>query len=126
MAAMQVVGNGHQLPAHANVREHQDEYVIDLDVADFTETELAVELLGPRLTVRGEQIATREDDGQAFRLHERLEETFRLPDDAVLEELKVVFKHGQLEIRAPRAHLEPRRLQIEHPARGVNPDAEPC
>jgi HSP20 family molecular chaperone IbpA len=126
MAAMQAVGNGHQLPAHANVREEQGEYLIELDVSDFTEFELTVEVLGPRLTVRGDQIATREDNGKAFRLHERLEEAFRLPDDAVLDELRVFYKHGQLEIHAPRAYLEPRRLEIEHPALGINPDAEPC
>ena len=126
MAAMQAVGNGHQLPAHANVREQENEYLIELDVSDFTESELTVEVLGPRLTVRGDQVATREDDGKAFRLHERLEETFRLPDDAVLEELRVLYKHGQLEIHAPRAHLEPRQLEIEHLALGINPDAEPC
>jgi HSP20 family molecular chaperone IbpA len=126
MAAMQAVGNGHQLPAHANVREQQGEYVIELDVADFTEPELTVELLGPRLTIRGDQVEAGEDNGKAFRLRERLEETFRLPDDAVLDDLRVFFKHGQLEIHAPRVHLEPRRLELEHPAFGVNPDAEPC
>jgi HSP20 family molecular chaperone IbpA len=126
MAAMQVVGNGHQLPAHANVREQDGEYVIELDVADFTEAELAVEALGPRITVRGDQLETGEDDEKAFRLHERLEETFRLPDDAVLDELRVFYKHGQLEIHAPRAHLVPRPLEIEHPALRVNPNAEAC
>jgi len=126
MAAMQAVGNGHQLPAHANVLEQEGEYVIELDVADFTEPELTVELLGPRLTVRGDQIEVGEDNGKAFRLHERLEETFRLPDDAVLDQLSVVYSHSQLEIRAPRVRLEPRRLQIGRPALTVNPDAEPC
>jgi HSP20 family molecular chaperone IbpA len=126
MAAMQAVGNGRQLPAHANVREQLDEYVVELDVADFSEAELTVELLGPRITVRGEQVASREEDGKAFRLRERLEETFRLPDDALLDEVTVFYKHGQLELHAPRAYLEPRRLEIEHPAHRVNPSAEPC
>jgi HSP20 family molecular chaperone IbpA len=126
MAAMRAVGNGHQLPAHANVREEPIQYVIELDVADFTEAELSVQALGPRLTVRGDQLETVDDDGKAFRLHERLEETFRLPDDAVADEIKVFYKHGTLEIRAPRTHLEPRQLAIEHASYLVNPDAEPC
>jgi HSP20 family molecular chaperone IbpA len=115
MAAMRVVGNGHQLLAHANVREEAGEYLIELDVADFTESELTVEALGPRLTVRGDQLETVEDDGKAFRLHERLEETFRLPDDADANQTKVFYKHGTLEIHAPRTQLEPRQLPIEHP-----------
>ena len=41
MAAMRTVGYGHRLPAHANVREDDGEYVIELDVSDFLEGELA-------------------------------------------------------------------------------------
>jgi HSP20 family molecular chaperone IbpA len=126
MAAMRAVGNGHQLPPHAHVREESDEYLIELDVSDFTESELAIEALGPQLTVRGDQLETMEDDRKAFRLHERLEESFRLPDDADADQIKVFYKHGTLEIHAPRTRLEPRRLPIEHPSYLVNPNAEPC
>lgn len=126
MAAMRSVGHDHQLPAHANVHERPDEYVIELDVADFTEAELSVELLGTRVTVRGDQREGVEDDGKPFRLHERLIETFRLPEDADPDRTEVFFAHGMLEIHALRTQLEPRRLPIQHPAYGVNPDAEPC
>jgi HSP20 family molecular chaperone IbpA len=126
MATMQLVGNGHKLPAHANVREQPGEYVVDLDVSDFTETELTVEAVGPHLTVRGDQLETVEDDRKAFRLHERLEETFRLPDDVDTDRIKVFYTHGTLEIRAPRTRPEPRRLPIEGPSFRVNPDATPC
>jgi HSP20 family molecular chaperone IbpA len=126
MAFMRTVGDGHKLPAHANVREDSGEYLIELDVADFTESELAIEMLGRRLTVRGDQIETGEDDGKPFRLHERLEESFRLPDDADVDEVKVFFKHGTLEIHAPRTPVAPRQLPIEHPSYRFNPNAEPC
>jgi HSP20 family molecular chaperone IbpA len=126
MAAMRAVGNGHQLPPHAHVREEPGEYLIQLDVSDFTESELAIEALGPQLTVRGDQRETTEDHGEAFRLHERLEESFRLPDDADAGQIKVFYKHGTLEIHAARARLEPRRLPIEHQRYRINPDAEAC
>jgi HSP20 family molecular chaperone IbpA len=126
MAAMRAVGNGHQLPPHAHVREEPSEYLIQLDVSDFTESELAIEALGPQLTVRGDQQETTEDHGEAFRLHERLEESFRLPDDADAGQIKVFYKHGTLEIHAPRTRLEPRRLPIEHQRYLINPDAEAC
>ena len=126
MAAMLAVGESHQLPAHANVREETGEYVIELDVADFTEPELSVEALGPVITVLGDQIETVEDDGKPFRLHERLEERFRLPDDADADDITVSYKHGSLEIHAARRHLAPRRLVIEQPLHRVNPDAEAC
>ncbi len=126
MAAMRTVGNGHQLPPHAHVREEPGEYLIQLDVSDFTENELTIEALGPQLTVRGDQQETTEDHGEAFRLHERLEESFRLPDDVDTDGIKVFFKHGTLAIHAPRTRLEPRRLPIERPRHLINPDAEAC
>lgn len=125
MAAMRVVGSTH-LPAHANVHEHAHEYVVELDVADFTESELTVEAVGPRLTVRGDQSGTAQNTGEPFRLQERLEESFRLPDDADLEGVTVFYKHGTLEIHAPRRELDARLLPIEHPSHVVNPEAEPC
>jgi HSP20 family molecular chaperone IbpA len=126
MTAMHAVGTGHRLRPHTNVRDDGHAYVIQLDVADFAESELAVEAFGPRLTVRGDQFEKPGDDSTPFRLHERLEESFRLPDDADLDQIKVFFEHGTLEIHAPRRQLEPRRLPIEHPSYVFNPNAEAC
>ena len=124
MAVMLMAGNGHQLSPHAQVREEAGEYVIELDVSDFTVSGLTVEALGPMVTVRGDQLEANE--GFAFHLHERLEESFRLPDDADADHVKVFYKHGTLEIHAPRRRLEARRLPIEHPSFRANPDAEAC
>ena len=126
MAAMRVVGAGHQLPAHANVREDESEYVIELDVADFTLDELTVELLGRRVTVRGQHAETADDEGRAFRLSERLEESFRLPDDADVAGATVRFNHGTLRIHVQRAALEPQQLPIERPSYLDNRNAQPC
>ncbi len=126
MAVMRRVGSGGTLPPHANVRQDDHEYLIELDVSDFTESELSVEALGPVVTVRGDQLETTEDEGLAFRLHERLEESFRLPDDADAERIEVFYKHGRLAIHAPRTRREPRTVPIGHRSFAVNPDAEPC
>jgi len=126
MSAMHAVVNGRRPSTRLSAREHPCEYVFELAVGDFADSELTVEALGPRITVHGDQVATGEEDGNAFRLHERLEESFRLPDDAVPDGIKVVHKHDTLEIRAPRTHLDPRRLPIEHETYRINPDAEPC
>jgi HSP20 family molecular chaperone IbpA len=124
VAVMRAVGY-HPLPPHARVRETEAEYIVELDVADFTAAELAVEALGPAVTVRGEQIETEADSGQPFRICERLEETFRLPDDVDLDTLEVLHKHGVLELHVTRTQLEPRRLRIRGgTALLINPDAE--
>jgi HSP20 family molecular chaperone IbpA len=127
MAVMRPVGNGHQLPPHAHVRTDAVEYVIELDVSDFTEEELTIELLGPHVTVRGDQRETDGDETKAFHLHERLEESFRLPDDAVPEQLKGFYEHGTLELRVPRKRLVPRVIAVERKPLGlIHPDATPC
>jgi HSP20 family molecular chaperone IbpA len=114
MAVMRAVGSGHLLPARANVREDECEYVIELDVADFLDDELTVEILGARVTVRGDQVREPGDDGAPLRLHGQLEESFRLPDDADAGRTTALYEHGTLEIRAPRFTLEARRVPIEH------------
>ncbi len=127
MAAMRAVGIGNRLPSHAHVREEPHEYLIELDVSDFTQSEVTVEACGLRLTVRGDQLETdAEAVGKAFCLQEHLEESFRLPDDADPDQITVFYKHGTLEIHAPRTRLEPRRLPIERPSYVINPNAEAC
>ena len=125
MAVMRAVGY-HPLPPHARVRATEAEYVVELDVADFTGAELTVEALGPVVTVLGEQIETEADAGQPFRIRERLEETFRLPDDVDLSTLGAFQKHGVLELHVMRTRLERRRLPIGAGTPSlINPDAEP-
>ena len=127
MAAMRAVGIGHRLPAHANVRDDDREYVIELDVSDFLESELTVDLVGPQVLVHGEQVQEQDEDKVAFRLQERLDETFRLPDDADPALMRAFYAHGTLELRVPRREIEPRRVPIEHRSPLVcNPDAQAC
>jgi HSP20 family protein len=122
-----MVGNGHALPAHARVREEEGRYVVELDVSDFTDGELEVEAIGPIVTVHGEQIELDQDEGLAFHLRERFEESFRLPDDVDPDGLTAHYRHGLLEIHAPRRRLARREVRIE-PASpyAVNADAAAC
>ena len=126
MLAMRTVGNDHKLPPHARVEGTEREYVIELDVADFAESELSVGTLGPLVTVLGDQLASSHDERLPFRLHERLEESFRLPDDAVADEMKAFFEHGTLELHVPRKALSPRAVPVRTRGLLVNPDATPC
>jgi HSP20 family molecular chaperone IbpA len=126
MSAMRAVGH-HKLPLHAHVQETEVAYLIDLDVSDFAKAELSVETLGPHVVVRGDQLAAPRDEGKPFCIHERLEESFRLPDDADPDAIAVFYNHGVLEIRVPRRRLEPHRLPIEVRRPGfVNPKAVPA
>ena len=100
--------------------------MVELEVADVTERELEVEVQGPVVTVRGDQLEPPEERDAAFRLHERLEESFRLPDDADPDGVRAFLAHGTLGIHAPRRSVEPRRVPIEHGPWRLNPAAQPC
>ena len=77
--------------------------------------------------MRGEQLEDPDDEAVAFRLRERLEESFRLPDDADRDLITAFYTHGTLELHVPRTALEPRPVPIEHRSPYVsNPGAEPC
>jgi HSP20 family molecular chaperone IbpA len=125
MAVMRLVGAGRRAPFHAWVSEGADDYVVALDVSEFTERDLAVEVLGHVVFVRGDQQETEGDTLEPFRLHERLEESFRLPDDADVERTRAFYRRGTIEIQVPRAELRPRPVEIEPRPYGVNPDAQP-
>jgi len=126
MSVMRTVGSRQEPTAHARLRESETLYVVELDVPDFGKAELSVEAFGRCITVQGDQRETEGDEGRAFRLHERLEESFRLPQDADLDQIHVFYKHGVLEFRVPRLPLVPRRLPIERRPSGLllDPDAE--
>jgi HSP20 family molecular chaperone IbpA len=125
MTANLMVGNGH-MPPHARVDRTECEYLIELDVSDFTEAELSVGTLGPVVTVLGDQLDDAQNGTAPFRLHERLEESFRLPDDAVVDRIEAFYEHGLLELHVPRRALAPHAVQIEQRTSLVNPDATPC
>jgi len=123
MGVMRFAGDVRRLPAHANIEEDETEYVVHLDVADFTERELVVDLVGRTVVVQGDQLETDTRPDETFRLHERLVESFRLPDDAESDGIVVRFRHGTLELRIPRVKTEPRRLRIERAATFAGADA---
>ena len=124
MTAMRTMGLAPVLPSEASVEHSTNEYVVHLAVPGFAQEELEVEIAGRLVTVRGDQTQTAIDDGP-FRLHERLEERFQLPRDVDTGGVTATFRHGALELRAPRTTgglKQPRKVPIRRPT-AVNPDA---
>ncbi len=115
-----------RLPLDAHVSEEPGAYVLELDVSGFDQGELDLRLHGRSLTVVGAH-----DDGdseQRFGVHERLEETFFLPDDVLTDRVEAFFGRGKLEIKAPRCGLQPdsRRVPVRRATGVINADATPC
>lgn len=129
MTAMKTAGRAHSFPPHADVVETSDHYLVELDVSDFAQEELQVGIDGDRVTIVGDQRNGIDVDEPAFRLRERLEETFRLPEECEPEGVTALFEHGTLELCVPRrpyVRPEPRTVPIRKRQHGViNPDAAP-
>ena len=105
------------LPPHAHLTEETTEYVITLDVSDFTEREVSVDVIARRVVVRGEQTRVAEKE-LPFAIDEHLEESFLLPDDAEPSQVTASYSHGTLCIRVPRRGAD-------HPHLRVSAHAEP-
>jgi HSP20 family molecular chaperone IbpA len=114
------------LAPHASLIEEPARYVIELEVSGFAPNELDVTLHGRFLTVVGEHATATNE--LPFSVHERMEETFSLPEDVLGERVEAIFTRGTLEIRAPRfASLQgERHVRVRTKPNGINPDATPC
>jgi HSP20 family molecular chaperone IbpA len=95
------------------VSEEPAEYVIQLDVSDFAPSELAVDVVGPHVVVTAEQPEYDEDAGKPFALHERIEESFRLPEDADPDHVRAIYDAGTLELHARRRRQTRHHVPIE-------------
>jgi HSP20 family protein len=129
MTAMKTVGRAHAFPPQADVVETVDHYLVELDVSEFAQDELQVQIDGDKVTIVGDQQNRLEAEEPAFRLHERLEETFRVPEECVPEGITALFEHGTLELCVPKRPLvraERRTIPVRKRQHGVmNPDAAP-
>jgi HSP20 family molecular chaperone IbpA len=95
-----------------SVREEPGEYTIELDVSEFAQTEVQVEAVGQQIKVRcGHDQDKR--SSMPLSVHEQLEESFRLPDDADVEQLRAVYRDGTLVLSARRRTLTRRIVAVE-------------
>jgi HSP20 family protein len=104
------------LPA-ADVYETAGEFVIELEVPGYEESELGIEVSDHTVTVIGKRTDAVEETRKTFRLRERLEHEFErrfeLPIDADTEHVEAVFGKGVLKLHAPRlAVAAPHTVEI--------------
>jgi HSP20 family molecular chaperone IbpA len=123
MSAIRTMGLAPVLPSEATVTKTATEYVVSLSARGFARQELEVEIADHVLTIRGDQSRTSSDSGN-FKLHEKIEESLRLPPDVDSGRVTAVYGHQKLEIHAPRISTEtrPQRVPIRRPP-AFNADA---
>lgn len=101
----------------ADVYEAKGEYVYELEVPGYEESDLAVEVRDHMLTVRGEKTETKEEKEKTYFVNERLakrfERRFELPSEAATDRIGAEFKQGVLVVHAPKvAEAKPRTIEI--------------
>jgi HSP20 family molecular chaperone IbpA len=108
-------------PTHPHIADCGKDWVIELDVADFTPSELRVEADHGMLTVVGHRPAV-----GPFELHEHLEEAMRLPPAVDTDRATARYRGGSLEIHIPKLNERHRVIPIESDATLLHQEATPC
>ena len=106
----------------ADILDTGAEWVIKLNVADFTPAELRVEVDHGMLTVHG----NRQPIGP-FELQEHFEESLHVPPDVDLDRAVAHYQSGgSLEIRIHKAPAQRRVIPIEYESTVIHAEATPC
>lgn len=101
----------------ADVYETKNEFVVELEVPGFAESDLSVDAFDHTVVVKGTRVEKKEEADRRFRLHERLEREFErrfeLPAEADTDKLAAIFERGVLELHAPKTpEATPRKIAI--------------
>jgi HSP20 family protein len=105
----------------ADVYETEDGYVLEIELPGLTRDEVAIEVQGTQLVVRGERQIAAAPAAAFHRLERRygpFARSFRFPDPIDSERVKADLREGILRVEAPRTHARPsgRSIRVERSA----------
>jgi HSP20 family protein len=104
------------MPA-ADVYETPTEYVVELEVPEYEENDLVLEISDHRLVITGKLVEVVDGTEKTFRVRERLERTFErtfvLPVEVDSAHVVATVEKGLLKVHAPKAAgALPRKIEI--------------
>ena len=107
---------GWNAPA-VDVRETEEDYVVEMDLPGRTEKDLNVEVKDNVLTISSLKEEAKEAKENGYILRERRESSFtrsfRLPRGVDAGKIQATFKNGVLELHVPKApEAKPQKIQI--------------
>lgn len=99
------------------VKEREDAFVLQADVAGVKESDLDISVNGNVLTVSGSRQADERKEGETYYLYERnygsFSRSFTLPDEANLESIEAKLNDGVLNlIIGKKAQSRPRKIAV--------------
>jgi HSP20 family molecular chaperone IbpA len=125
MGAMPTIGPRRpRMTSHASLHEEPGRYLLQLDVSHFARAELAVEVVGSTIIVRGKRLEDKTTH-PPFSVREQLEESVRLPDDVDPDSVTALYKEGTLELHGRRRRIRRHRVPIGRDFL-VSPAAKGC
>jgi HSP20 family protein len=102
-----------------NMRDDGEQYVIEIDVAGYSEDQLNVSIDGDQLTISGKYSNDYEDKGVKYLVREMNYGTFTrtvsLPKEAYTDETYAQLEHGVLSLYVPKANgaAAPKQIEIK-------------
>jgi HSP20 family protein len=107
-----------------DIAEEKDRIVLTAELPGFKEDQIAIQMEGGVLTLRGERKFEDEKEGRSFHRVERsygqFVRSFTLPNNVDREKIKATFHNGLLEIALPkREEAKPRQIPITGDAGGT-------
>jgi HSP20 family protein len=94
------------LRPQVDIGASSDEYSISVEIPGVTEKDIALEVLGDSLIIKGEKCQEQESRDKSYYRVERSYGSFQrllsLPEDAEHDKISAVFKNGVLTVSIPR------------------------
>lgn len=85
-----------------DVHESEEAYTLSFDVPGVDRDEIAIELLGSRLSISGERKAAGSRQGNGESRYGKFEVVFTLPDGVKADAIEAVHKDGVLTLTVPK------------------------
>ena len=128
-ASTRQAGGSETMNLPVDIRQTDNEFVIEASVPGFRPEEVEVTFDDGMLTIRGQrQVENEETLGQYVRRERRLTSVYRqigLPAEVRADEIKASFDNGVLRVAVPRAQkAQPRRIPVAAGANGEQLVAE--
>lgn len=104
------------LPA-MDVSETDDAYIVEADVPGISKEDIAIEVVGNVVTIKGERKHEAGEEEKGYRRVERnygsFERSFKVPDGFNAEAIEAKFENGVLSVTLPkREETKPRAIKI--------------
>lgn len=104
------------LPA-MDVSETDDAYIVEADVPGISKEDIAIEVVGNVVTIKGERKHEAGEEEKGYRRVERnygsFERSFKVPDGFDAEAIEAKFENGVLSVTLPkREETKPRAIKI--------------